>query len=178
MTGTDSGTPCAPVSYMFSSNSTLCNLSGGNSSAHSSNSSSRTRIVGMQNNDSGLSTLSSNNGGGAGSSLLLPSNMNQAINLSAGFRSPDIRGKPQTGMGVLGNGMDELDDLEPQTRDRCNTWPMRRPTLDINAQTSPLIHDLIPEEERYFFILYIIFYLKNKTIKFFFTNFYQYFSMS
>lgn len=45
-------------------------------------------------------------------------------------------------------GGDELEgDLEPMTRDRCNTWPLRRPNLDINAQTSPLIHDRIPEEE-------------------------------
>uniref|UniRef100_A0AC35ETM1 Fork-head domain-containing protein n=1 Tax=Panagrolaimus sp. PS1159 TaxID=55785 RepID=A0AC35ETM1_9BILA len=39
------------------------------------------------------------------------------------------------------------DDLDAMPRDRCNTWPLRRPTLDINAQTSPLIHDRIPEEE-------------------------------
>lgn len=35
-------------------------------------------------------------------------------------------------------------------RDRCNTWPLRR-AMGIeggNAQTSPLIHDRIPEEER------------------------------
>jgi forkhead box protein O3 len=45
------------------------------------------------------------------------------------------------------NRNEELtEDLEPMTRDRCNTWPMRRPTLDINAQTSPLIHDRIEEE--------------------------------
>ncbi|KAM3721568.1 Forkhead box protein [Dirofilaria immitis] len=39
------------------------------------------------------------------------------------------------------------EDLGPISRDRCNTWPMRRPQLDINAQTSPLIHEQIPEEE-------------------------------
>lgn len=39
------------------------------------------------------------------------------------------------------------DDLDPIPRDRCNTWPMRRPNLDINNQTSPLIHDRIPEED-------------------------------
>uniref|UniRef100_A0A915Q0Z8 Uncharacterized protein n=1 Tax=Setaria digitata TaxID=48799 RepID=A0A915Q0Z8_9BILA len=39
------------------------------------------------------------------------------------------------------------EDLGPVSRDRCNTWPMRRPQLDINAQTSPLIHEQIPEEE-------------------------------
>lgn len=136
----DSG---APGSYMFTSNSTLCNLSGADSSTHSSNSSSRIRLVGIQ-NDSGLSTLSSNNGGGAGSSLLLPTNMN--LHLSTGFGSPDIRTKQQ--LAGMGGGLKEMEDLEPQPRDRCNTWPMRRPTLDINAQTSPLIHDLIPEEDR------------------------------
>ncbi|CAD6184156.1 unnamed protein product [Caenorhabditis auriculariae] len=40
-----------------------------------------------------------------------------------------------------------MDELGPVSRDRCNTWPMRRPNLDINAQTSPLIHEEIPEEE-------------------------------
>uniref|UniRef100_A0AAF5RWV4 Fork-head domain-containing protein n=1 Tax=Wuchereria bancrofti TaxID=6293 RepID=A0AAF5RWV4_WUCBA len=39
------------------------------------------------------------------------------------------------------------EELGPVSRDRCNTWPMRRPQLDINAQTSPLIHEQIPEEE-------------------------------
>ncbi|RCN36658.1 fork head domain protein [Ancylostoma caninum] len=33
------------------------------------------------------------------------------------------------------------------SRDRCNTWPMRRPQLEVNAQTSPLIHEQIPEED-------------------------------
>uniref|UniRef100_A0A915MY12 Fork-head domain-containing protein n=1 Tax=Meloidogyne javanica TaxID=6303 RepID=A0A915MY12_MELJA len=34
-------------------------------------------------------------------------------------------------------------------RDRCNTWPMRRAmSIEGQAQTSPLIHDRIPEEER------------------------------
>uniref|UniRef100_A0A0K0CSR0 Fork-head domain-containing protein n=1 Tax=Angiostrongylus cantonensis TaxID=6313 RepID=A0A0K0CSR0_ANGCA len=39
-----------------------------------------------------------------------------------------------------------VDDITPVSRDRCNTWPMRRPQLDVNAQTSPLIHEQIPEE--------------------------------
>ncbi|VDM61682.1 unnamed protein product [Angiostrongylus costaricensis] len=39
-----------------------------------------------------------------------------------------------------------VDDIRPVSRDRCNTWPMRRPQLDVNAQTSPLIHEQIPEE--------------------------------
>jgi hypothetical protein len=40
---------------------------------------------------------------------------------------------------------DELEELEPMTRDRCNTWPMRRPVIE--PQTSPLIHEQIPEED-------------------------------
>jgi hypothetical protein len=38
-----------------------------------------------------------------------------------------------------------VDDLEPQSRDRSNTWPLRRPNFD--TQTSPLIHEQIPEED-------------------------------
>uniref|UniRef100_A0A8R1HNW9 Forkhead box protein O n=1 Tax=Caenorhabditis japonica TaxID=281687 RepID=A0A8R1HNW9_CAEJA len=39
------------------------------------------------------------------------------------------------------------DDMEPVPRDRCNTWPMRRPQLDPPAHSSPLIHEQIPEED-------------------------------
>lgn len=46
----------------------------------------------------------------------------------------------------------KLENLEAMPRDRCNTWPLRRPTLDINVQTSPLIHDRIPEEDCRFFL--------------------------
>ncbi|CAG9531401.1 unnamed protein product [Cercopithifilaria johnstoni] len=49
---------------------------------------------------------------------------------------------PMKGATITGK-----EDLGPVSRDRCNTWPMRRPELDINAQTSPLIHEQIPEEE-------------------------------
>ncbi|KHJ99458.1 hypothetical protein OESDEN_00567 [Oesophagostomum dentatum] len=42
---------------------------------------------------------------------------------------------------------DSGEDIGPMSRDRCNTWPMRRPQLDVNAQTSPLIHEQIPEED-------------------------------
>jgi hypothetical protein len=45
------------------------------------------------------------------------------------------------------NGDEFEDELGPMIRDRSNTWPLRRPNLDINNQTSPLIHDQIPEEE-------------------------------
>ncbi|EGT60354.1 hypothetical protein CAEBREN_07990 [Caenorhabditis brenneri] len=39
------------------------------------------------------------------------------------------------------------DDLEPIPRDRCNTWPMRRPQLEPPLNGSPMIHDQIPEED-------------------------------
>lgn len=58
--------------------------------------------------------------------------------------------QPPSVMASLGgsNSPDQLfEDLEPLSRDRSNTWPLRRPQLDINAQTSPLIHELIPEGE-------------------------------
>lgn len=41
----------------------------------------------------------------------------------------------------------EVDDLEPEPRDRCNTWPLQRPAGDLSHQTSPLIHEQIPEED-------------------------------
>ncbi|KAK6034796.1 hypothetical protein COOONC_27701 [Cooperia oncophora] len=44
-------------------------------------------------------------------------------------------------------GGDSGEEMGPLSRDRCNTWPMRRPQLDVNAQTSPLIHEQIPEED-------------------------------
>ncbi|KAI6182562.1 (pine wood nematode) hypothetical protein [Aphelenchoides bicaudatus] len=37
-------------------------------------------------------------------------------------------------------------DLQPMTRDRSNTWPLKRPIFEP-AQTSPLVHDPIIEEE-------------------------------
>ncbi|CAB3408793.1 unnamed protein product [Caenorhabditis bovis] len=39
------------------------------------------------------------------------------------------------------------DEICPLPRDRCNTWPMRRPHPDPISQTSPLIHEQIPEED-------------------------------
>ncbi|EFP03111.1 hypothetical protein CRE_28481 [Caenorhabditis remanei] len=39
------------------------------------------------------------------------------------------------------------DDLEPIPRERCNTWPMRRPVLDHPVNTNSLIHEQIPEED-------------------------------
>jgi hypothetical protein len=46
---------------------------------------------------------------------------------------------------MYNNGMTEVDDLEPISRDRSNTWPRVRPALE--TQTSPLIHEQIPEED-------------------------------
>lgn len=39
------------------------------------------------------------------------------------------------------------DDMEPIPRDRCNTWPMRRPQLEPPLNSSPIIHEQIPEED-------------------------------
>ena len=43
-------------------------------------------------------------------------------------------------------GLIELDDFDPQPRDRCNTWPLQKPSGDLSHHTSPLIHEEIPEE--------------------------------
>ncbi|CAI2299686.1 unnamed protein product [Caenorhabditis sp. 36 PRJEB53466] len=45
---------------------------------------------------------------------------------------------------LMGGGGDEM---EPVPRDRCNTWPMRRPQLEPPPHSSPMIHEQIPEEE-------------------------------
>uniref|UniRef100_A0A7E4UXU6 Forkhead box protein O n=1 Tax=Panagrellus redivivus TaxID=6233 RepID=A0A7E4UXU6_PANRE len=95
------------------------NSANGDSSNPSSASSSRTRLVNLGHDDSGLSGFSSTDG-----SVLM------------GYGSPQMDMKME-------------EDLEAMPRDRCNTWPMRRPTLDINGQTSPMIHDRIPEEDIY-----------------------------
>ncbi|KAI6241316.1 Forkhead box protein O [Aphelenchoides fujianensis] len=58
--------------------------------------------------------------------------------------APDCLNSPSLG------GMGAEEDFEPQARDRCNTWPMRRPNLEPKSATSPLIHDRIPEEEPVF----------------------------
>ncbi|VDO35019.1 unnamed protein product [Onchocerca flexuosa] len=67
---------------------------------------------------------------------------------SSSSSTPSSSGLGPTGAvpveNVTSTGKEELG---PVSRDRCNTWPMRRPQLDINAQTSPLIHEQIPEEE-------------------------------
>lgn len=41
----------------------------------------------------------------------------------------------------------DVEDFEPTTRDRCNTWPLQKPAGDLGHNTSPLIHEEIPEEE-------------------------------
>jgi hypothetical protein len=113
-------------------------VGGGDSSIPSSTSSSHTRIPGLNSHghyntdDSGLSSNTSGISDRT-TTMLMP--MGGGGNVMYG--SPDMSY----------NRNEELtEDLEPMTRDRCNTWPMRRPTLDINAQTSPLIHDRIEEE--------------------------------
>ncbi|KAI6203120.1 hypothetical protein M3Y94_00519700 [Aphelenchoides besseyi] len=60
-----------------------------------------------------------------------------------------LKGLPQAlATGVYNDGQfaGTDDSLEPVSRDRCNTWPLRRPNLDLNAQTSPLMHERIVEE--------------------------------
>ncbi|GMR53517.1 hypothetical protein PMAYCL1PPCAC_23712, partial [Pristionchus mayeri] len=37
-------------------------------------------------------------------------------------------------------------EVVPMARDRCNTWPLRRPQMDLSSTTSPLVHEGIPEE--------------------------------
>lgn len=41
----------------------------------------------------------------------------------------------------------DVEDFEPQPRDRCNTWPLQKPAGDLGHNTSPLIHEEIPEED-------------------------------
>ncbi|KAI1728398.1 forkhead domain-containing protein [Ditylenchus destructor] len=135
------------------SNYAMFSSAAADSSADTSTSSSRTRLPGLSNtlnNDSGLSTLSSN------SANLMPSTtqlltstpmhhlQQQQQPLNICYDSPSKSGC----IGMPGAPIgDETDEFEALPRDRCNTWPLRRPTLDINAQTSPLIHDRIPEED-------------------------------
>jgi hypothetical protein len=114
-----------PPTSQFTAQQILSNTSFLNDHSNpSSASSSRTKLqnIGLG-EDSGIS---SHNG-----SLLMSTAGLPQIN---GFGSPQMEIKLE-------------DDLDAMPRDRCNTWPLRRPTLDINAQTSPLIHDRIPEEE-------------------------------
>lgn len=51
------------------------------------------------------------------------------------------------GSGIAGPPTVDLEDFEPQPRDRCNTWPLQKPAGDLSHHTSPLIHEEIPEEE-------------------------------
>jgi len=52
---------------------------------------------------------------------------------------------PHTNLPLENYKGEELEGLEPMSRDRSNTWPLRRPTIE--TQTSPLIHEQIPEED-------------------------------
>uniref|UniRef100_A0A183CIR2 Fork-head domain-containing protein n=1 Tax=Globodera pallida TaxID=36090 RepID=A0A183CIR2_GLOPA len=138
-------------SYLFqtASGSTICQLGtappssvGGPPpmdpclcSPASSGSGSQTRLVHLSGasggaNDSGLSSLSGGFGSGGGGG-------GQPLHHHHSNFSPDVR------------GTEPLEELEPLARDRCNTWPLRR-AMGLeggNSQTSPLIHERIPEEE-------------------------------
>ncbi|KAL3119503.1 hypothetical protein niasHT_000423 [Heterodera trifolii] len=80
-------------------------------------------------NDSGISSGAGSYGGGPAQPLGGLAHHHHHYNFS-----PDM------------HGTEQLDELEPLPRDRCNTWPLRRDGAG-NSQTSPLIHDRIPEEE-------------------------------
>uniref|UniRef100_A0A914ENU4 Forkhead box protein O n=1 Tax=Acrobeloides nanus TaxID=290746 RepID=A0A914ENU4_9BILA len=110
----------------------IMNHSSNDSSAPSSTSSSHTRLAGVGCDDSGMSTLSN-------SGCMLTTNATHPGRMM-NYGSPDYNPR---------NGDEFEDELGPMIRDRSNTWPLRRPNLDINNQTSPLIHDQIPEEEGY-----------------------------
>ncbi|CAJ0564464.1 unnamed protein product, partial [Mesorhabditis spiculigera] len=47
--------------------------------------------------------------------------------------------------GASGEQLD-IDDLSPMARDRCNTWPMRRPGAPQHEQSPHHIHEAIEEE--------------------------------
>uniref|UniRef100_A0A0N4ZKU4 Fork-head domain-containing protein n=1 Tax=Parastrongyloides trichosuri TaxID=131310 RepID=A0A0N4ZKU4_PARTI len=71
------------------------------------------------------------------------------INNTGGPRNNDDSGY---GHGVIrtpgNNNTNNIEDLEPIERDRCNTWPLRRGTFDQNNSNSPA-YDKIPEESDY-----------------------------
>lgn len=59
---------------------------------------------------------------------------------------------PALGVIINGSGIScpptvDLEDFEPVPRDRCNTWPLQKPSGDLAHHTSPLIHEEIPEED-------------------------------
>uniref|UniRef100_A0A915KXM4 Fork-head domain-containing protein n=1 Tax=Romanomermis culicivorax TaxID=13658 RepID=A0A915KXM4_ROMCU len=84
------------------------------------------------NNTSLCSLLSSNNSSG---------NVSMAHNCGGCAAPTDL--PPPTPTTLM------LDDIEPQPRDRCNTWPLQKPTIDYQQHDhrSPLITPgTIPEE--------------------------------
>lgn len=90
------------------------------------------------------------NGGSSGSGVCDANNSvipMESIPSSSSSTSSSSGLGPAGVMPLEGTTTTGKEDLGPVSRDRCNTWPMRRPQLDINAQTSPLIHEQIPEEE-------------------------------
>uniref|UniRef100_A0A0R3RXA6 Uncharacterized protein n=1 Tax=Elaeophora elaphi TaxID=1147741 RepID=A0A0R3RXA6_9BILA len=91
-----------------------------------------------------------NEGGGSGGGICDANNgviPMESIPSSSSSTSSSSGLGPAGVMPVEGATTTGKEDLGPVSRDRCNTWPMRRPQLDINAHTSPLIHEQIPEEE-------------------------------
>ncbi|KAL3087825.1 hypothetical protein niasHT_029589 [Heterodera trifolii] len=109
---------CSPASSASGSQPRLVHLSGASGGA----------------NDSGISSGAGSYGGGPAQPLGGLAHHRQHHHYS-NF-SPDV------------HGTEQLDELEPLPRDRCNTWPLRRDGAG-NSQTSPLIHDRIPEEESF-----------------------------
>uniref|UniRef100_A0AC34G882 Uncharacterized protein n=1 Tax=Panagrolaimus sp. ES5 TaxID=591445 RepID=A0AC34G882_9BILA len=103
-----------PPTSQFTAQQILANTSFLNDHSNpTSASSSGTKLqnIGLG-EDSGIS---SHNGS------LLMSGIGGGLPQMNGFGSPQMEIKLE-------------DDLDPMPRDRCNTWPLRRPTLDINAQ--------------------------------------------
>uniref|UniRef100_A0AC35TFP4 Fork-head domain-containing protein n=1 Tax=Rhabditophanes sp. KR3021 TaxID=114890 RepID=A0AC35TFP4_9BILA len=103
-------------------------------SAHSSASSSHTRLA------------STGDDSGVGSSVNLH-HYDQSPYHNPNMGVVDASGSSNYhGINDLNNAQDELLPME---RDRCNTWPLRRPQFEGNSN-SPLIYDKIPEESDLF----------------------------
>ncbi|CAD5206763.1 unnamed protein product [Bursaphelenchus okinawaensis] len=47
------------------------------------------------------------------------------------------------------NTSPDQDEPEPMSRDRCNTWPLRRPNLENGIPNKPMMPEQIPEEESF-----------------------------
>ncbi|VDM98471.1 unnamed protein product [Thelazia callipaeda] len=109
------------------------------------NGNSRSNIRGKDNGTTPMDSAPSSSSASTSSSLSSSSSTSSAkANLSNGLGTSGVIPIIESNNGITGKGM---EDLGPVSRDRCNTWPMRRAQLDINVQTSPLIHEQILEEE-------------------------------